>query len=116
MGRVRTTPDVGAYEAIDASVSGRVYVDLNQNQIHDPDEPLVNDVVLRANATAIDVTNLTGAFSFERLSTRSDNHSRRCSEFLPRSKASLQIVPPLAASNTSGSTTAASYRWKIHYL
>ena len=43
-GVVREIPDIGAYEAVSASVAGHVFVDLNQNRRRDPGEPGIGDV------------------------------------------------------------------------
>ncbi len=49
LGNLRTVPDIGAFEAVSGSISGSVYVDLNENQVRNVGEPGVDGITVTAN-------------------------------------------------------------------
>ncbi|MCG8653454.1 MAG: hypothetical protein MI861_26685, partial [Pirellulales bacterium] len=80
LGTLRTLPDIGSFEAATGFVGGNVFVDLNQNQRFDPDEPGLADVAINAktpssvrrvissgDASETSVIDETGKFEFEDL-------------------------------------------------
>ncbi|MFK8114691.1 MAG: SdrD B-like domain-containing protein, partial [Rubripirellula sp.] len=95
-GTTRVTPDIGAVEAVDAIVSGQVYVDLNENQQRDAGEPIVSGVSIQldtATTTQTTVTGDAGEFGFDSVEVGSDLVSITPPPNFSVSKADIQLVP-----------------------
>ncbi len=107
-GRIRTTPDIGAFEAIEASISGTVYVDLNQNQLRESDEPVISDAFVSVNSVSLADSNSLGGYAIDDLSRGKTIVGIQPPGLFQSSKAKLQIIPPLAANNTRGTNGASS--------